>query len=152
MNLISKIFSSKSLLFVYIVPAFTDWLFTVLGQPDDYWIDFKVINEINPFANFMLSIHPAFFVLGTLIFYFIFALIIERLKEPLNLAFAFFLMTAHSWGLSSWTFLILRKYGIYDPYSSFSASIAWTIQVAYFILIGFIAAIAIRRYMFDRNR
>ncbi len=92
--------------------AVADVLMTLYGQPVAYWANgYFIAHEDNPFTYWLLTVHPAVFVLGSLawICCFILAILVLPLRAAQLLAFGVIL--GYSVGLSTW--LLRVRFGVF---------------------------------------
>jgi len=122
-----------------------DLIFTLVGQPKDYWQNYYLFNEGSPLGSILLPWHPGYFVLF-FAFYLLFVLfLITNLKRPINIMVAVGFFLGHSWGSASWVPTIFRKLtGLYMIED-------WWLIIGYFVIIAIISGIYINKWMRIKN-
>jgi len=138
---------SKTYLF-FILPLILvmglDLIFTLIGQSQDYWRNFQFFNEANPLAGFLLSHHPALFVLIFSAYLILALFLVVNLKRPLNLIFYIFFFLIHSWGSSSWLSELF-----FSSRADYSGG--WYLSIGYFIFISLISGLSLSFWLKNRN-
>ncbi|MCX6760618.1 MAG: hypothetical protein NTZ84_00720 [Candidatus Nealsonbacteria bacterium] len=138
---------SKAYVFLFfplILVMVLDLVFTLIGQSQDYWRNFQFFNEANPMAGFLLSHHPALFVLFFCIYLILVLFLVVNLKKPFNLIFYIFFFLIHSWGSSSW---------LSELFFSFQADYLsnWCLNIGYFIFISLVSGFSLSLWLKNRN-
>lgn len=134
-------FSKQNVLILtpLILVMILDLIFTLVGQPKDYWQNYYLFNEGSPLGSILLPWHPGYFVLF-FAFYLLFVLfLVTNLKRPLNIMLAIGFFLGHSWGSASWVSTIF--YRLTDVYFINE----WYLIVGYFILIAIVSGFFINR-------
>jgi hypothetical protein len=139
-------FSKPYLFFVFplILVMVLDLVFTLIGQSQDYWRNFQFFNEANPLAGFLLSHHPALFVLFFFIYLVFILFLTVNLKKPFNLILYIFFFLIHSWGSSSW---------LSELFFSYQANYLsdWYLHIGYFVFISLVSGFSLNLWLKNRN-
>ena len=143
----TPLFKKNPLFFSFLFPAVLDGVVTLLGQDRSYWeISYRFANEASP-AYYILAKHPALFALGGAIWFIVLYLLFLKLKSPWNLMLAVAFVAGHAWGSSTWLWKFMRESNIYIIGNQNSITLAWTLIIFYFLLIGIIAGFFISKYI-----
>lgn len=136
--------SNIFLVFPLVLVMVLDLAFTLIGQSQDYWRNFQLFNEANPFAAFLLSHNPALFVLYFCVYIFIVLLLVVNSEKPFNITLYIFFFLIHSWGSSSW---------LSELFFSYQANYAndWYLNIGYFILISLASGISLNLWLKNKN-
>jgi hypothetical protein len=122
-----------SLIISILLIVLCDVVFTLLGQPDSYWIDSAKVSEGSPLGVATLSSSPlAFIVFMSLymIFWgFVLRIVNIKYSIPITIALAF----GHIAGSSSWIGILTYKF--FGHNNNF---LAWYIMLAYVSLFSLI--------------
>lgn len=128
--------------FRLIAPVFLvmilDLIFTMVGQSESYWANYKTVNEGSPLGFSLLSFNPLTFIVFFLIYLAIVYFLLKKLPLLLKLVLGVSLFLGHAWGSSSWLYRFYVM--LHLPWNNF---IYWYLTVGYFILVSFLAAIII---------
>jgi hypothetical protein len=139
-------FSKPYLFFFFplILVMVLDLVFTLIGQSQDYWRNFQFFNEANPLAGFLLSHHPALFVLFFFIYLVFILFLTVNLKKPFNLILYIFFFLIHSWGSSSW---------LSELFFSYQANYLsdWYLHIGYFVFISLVSGFSLNLWLKNRN-
>jgi len=133
---ITKLIKPNPLFFAFFFPALTDAVVTLIGQGKNYLQNPATATDASP-AYYFLVASPWLFISGSVIWFIFWYWLIKKLKEPLNLFFMFFFISAHSWGSSSWIIKMLGKS-------------SYILLIIYFSLISLIATFCFKIY--ERNK
>ena len=115
-----------------------DFLFTLIGQPTNYWINFSNVNEGSPLGFNLLKINPFFFLIFCAIYLLAMVILIRKLPLFVGATLALSLFLGHSWGSSTWVYHLFRKMGfILGGFSD------WYLTVGYFVLISLVSVLII---------
>lgn len=93
---------------IYMV-MFLDALFSLIGQPRSYWLTYSNPNEANPVAFWLLSMAPAFFLIGVLIYASILFIFFLKFRGSVKLIFIMFVFLAHFFASSAWILHIYKN-------------------------------------------
>lgn len=136
-------FSKQNVLILtpLILVMILDLIFTLAGQPKDYWQNYYLFNEGSPLGSILLPWHPGYFVLF-FAFYLLFVLfLVTNLKRPINIMVAVGFFLGHAWGSASWVSTIFyRLTAVYFINE-------WYLIVGYFILIAIVSGFFINRWL-----
>ena len=134
-------FSKSNILILVpvILVMLLDGVFTLAGQPAQYWQNYHLFNEASPLGQ-VLMLHPAYFVVF-FVFYILFVMFLAaNLKRPFNIIVALGFFLGHAWGSSTWVSTIFYKLtGVY-------AVNDWCLVVGYFIIIAVISGFCINKW------
>lgn len=122
-----------------------DLIFTIVGQPEDYWQNYSFFNELNPIGQILLSVGPIYWILVSILYIVFVLFLIANLPRPFNImaAIAFFL--GHAWGSASWVVEIIYKFFLVEVNY-------WSANIIYFIIIAIISGFCIsKRFKEIRN-
>lgn len=98
-----------------LVPFALDILLTTLGQPASYWAgERSTVMEANPVAAFLLTVHPALFLVAALCYAIIFTGVIYAFPKPVAWWLSIGLVLAHAGGASSWLWHFTPHYSFWD--------------------------------------
>lgn len=146
-----RFFNRNPLFFSFLFPAITDGIVTLLGQDAIFWQNYQTVNEASP-AYFFLVIHPALYIIGSIIWFVFLFWLMKKLKHPLNLVLALAFIAGHSWGSSSWIIKMMKTVGLFVAPDRFSLLMGWTVLILYYVLIGVLAGICIDRYFKEKYK
>lgn len=121
-------------LYPVVLVLFLDFLFTLIGQPSEYWRSFSSVNEGSPLGFITLKVNPLLFVFFGLLYLTVMVILIKKLPLLLGEVLALSLYLGHIWGSSSWLQTLCQKLG----YLSIGFSY-WYLNIAYFFLIAAIS-------------
>jgi hypothetical protein len=86
-----------------LMPFGLDILLTALGQPASYWSGQRdTVLEANPIAASLLAVHPAWFLVGALLYAIAFTTAIYACPEAVAWWLSIALLLAHTGGARSW--------------------------------------------------
>lgn len=89
-----------------------DGTLTLLGQPTKYWSgDYSYVNERNPIGYFLLSLHPLFFLIASLLYIYVITYYLRKLSDVYAIALFIFLTTIHTFGIYTWIPLYIPYFG-----------------------------------------
>jgi len=98
----------RRLRWVVLLVMLVDAAFTLIEQPPTFWHDSRVVDEINPLVRFFLvrgvfiyALVGSLYVIGSLI-------LASVMPRKIGVAFLFFLLLEHFWGITSWIVYYLR--------------------------------------------
>jgi hypothetical protein len=111
-----------------------DFLFTMIGQPANYWTDFSKVNEGSPLGFNLLKINPIYFLIFCLLYLFAMVVLIKKLPFKIGAILALSLFLGHSYGSSSWVYYLFQKMGFET--SMFSH---WYLTIGYLAIISMIS-------------
>jgi hypothetical protein len=98
-----------------LVPFALDILLTSLGQPARYWSGERgTVNEANPVAASLLTVHPVLFLAGALCYAIVFTGGIYALPKPVAWWLSIALVLAHSGGARSWLWHFTAHYTVWE--------------------------------------
>ena len=139
-NFLSK--RNLSILWPLILVMVLDLIFTLSGQPEIYWRNYKLYNESNPLAAFLMGKHPALFILAY-IFYFLFVLILAaNAKRPFSFILVITVFLIHAWASTSWVPTL--AYRLFSP----EIKIDWFYSsIAYLIFIGLATGLSVNKFL-----
>jgi uncharacterized protein DUF5658 len=93
-----------------VVFSAADGLFTLYGQPHEYWSNgFKTIREGNPIAAWLLGVHPLAFALSAIPYLAVIALAVVSLPRYLGAAIALCVAVAHAFAVGWWCFVLFER-------------------------------------------
>ena len=107
----------KYLILAAIVPYAGDIAMTLFGQPAAYWSgEPEAINEANPVAHLILSVHPAAFVIGATLYGGAIAALIYFVPRIIGWWMSVAALLAHSGGMKSWIphFASWESYSVWE--------------------------------------
>jgi len=132
----------KRIPFKYIYPVILvmclDFLFTMIGQPANYWTDFSYVNEGSPLGFNLLKINPFYFLIFCLIYLLAMVVLIKKLPFKIGAILALSLFLGHSWGSSSWVYYLFQKMGF-----KMAMFFDWYLIVGYLAIISMISVFLI---------
>lgn len=134
-NLLKK----NPLFTVFLLPAVLDVLFTVIGQPKEYWTSgYKVFSEAAPVFIF-LQIHPIVFIITTLVIWIPFTyFLVKKLKSPFNVWAATALLVGHGYNSIAWLRIICKNFGLFNSPDQLSKGLSMIPMTIYiFVIAGF---------------
>jgi len=139
-------FSKQNILILIplILVMILDLTFTLVGQPESYWYNYKFFNEGSPLGPVLMSYHPGYFILF-FVFYLLFVLFLAtNLPRPLNIIVAIGFFLGHAWGSSSWMQVIIYRF--------LSIRInEWYSVIGYFVIIAIISGFCINQWLKTKN-
>lgn len=140
---IRKSFSRSSIIILIplILVMVLDLAFTLAGQPDIYWQNYKFVNEGSPIGYYLLSLHPLYFILAFLTYLLFILFLSIKLVRPLNIMVAVGFFLGHSWGSSSWLPIIFNNLRVVDFLNE------WYLVISYFIVISIITGLCINKWL-----
>lgn len=116
----------------FIIPAIFDLIFTLLGQPQIYWQNYKAVSEGSPGGQFLLSIHPVAFVAAFVVYLILVSMILKKWKNSYTYILGIAFFVGHAWGSSSWISILFH-------------SSNWYVMIGYFIVIAVPLGTALHR-------
>jgi len=137
-NFLSK--KNFSILWPLILVMVLDLIFTLAGQPEIYWRNYKLYSESNPLAAFLLGKHPMLFILAY-IFYLLFILVLSaNLKRPFSFILIISVFLIHVWATTSWVPTL--------AYRLFAPKINWFyLSAAYLVFIGLVTGLNVSKFL-----
>jgi hypothetical protein len=121
-----------------------DGVFTLVGQPAEYWQNYVLFNEGSPVGQ-ILMLNPLYFVSFFIIYLILIPLLVANLRRPLNIMIWLGFFLGHVWGASTWVYRIFADLtGIYDISR-------WYLVVGYIIIISVVAGIFINK-AYEKNK
>lgn len=111
-----------------------DFLFTMIGQPSNYWTDFSYVNEGSPLGFNLLKINPIYFLIFCLLYLLTMVVLIKKLPFKIGAILALSLFLGHSWGSSSWVYHLFQKIGFETTMFSH-----WYLTIGYLTIISMIS-------------
>ena len=142
---INNPFSKKNLLILspVILVMILDLVFTLVGQPPQYWQNYSYFNEGSPLGQ-TLMLNPFGFILF-FTSYILFVVILSGiLPRPLNIMFALSFYLGHIWGSSTWLGTIYYKI---SGNSYYVWNESWYLSIGYFIFIAIISGFFINKWL-----
>ncbi|MCJ7804356.1 hypothetical protein MUP35_01290 [Patescibacteria group bacterium] len=117
-----------------------DFLFTVIGQPSNYWTNFGNVDEGSPLGFNLLRIKPLFFLIFCAIYLLVMMILIRKSPLFIGATLGLSLFLGHVWGSSTWVYTLFHKMGF--NLRGFSN---WYLTVGYFILISLITVLIVTK-------
>lgn len=121
----TKLAECCTLLFVMAL----DLVFTLVGQPDDYWGDYDYCEESNPVGNALLISDPIHFIAFSFCWAIVVFCAIVKLPKTLSRTAFIFLLLKHSSASASW----LPR--LFSDYLALHVD-AWYLSAGYFAVIS----------------
>ena len=142
-----KLLKENPLFEIFLLPAILDVVFTVVGQPKEYWTSgYKVFSEAAPVYIF-LQIHPAVFIIVTLAIWLPFTYwLTKTLKSSFNVWAATALLLGHGYNSVAWLRIICRNLGIFNSPDQLSKGLSMVPMTIYIFLIAWFATKGFARY------
>lgn len=136
-----KIIKDNPLFSIFLLPAVLDVLFTVIGQPKEYWTSgYKVFSEAAPVYIF-LQIHPIVFIVVTLVLWLPFTYwLTKKLKPPLNIWATTALLVGHGYNSIAWLRKICTSFGLFNTPDQLSKGLSMIPMTIYIFLIAWFAS------------
>ena len=137
-NFLSK--QNLRVLWPLILVMVLDLIFTLAGQPEIYWRNYKLYNESNPLAAFFMEKHPILFIFAYILYFLFILFLSANLKRPLSFMLIISVFLIHAWATTSWVPTLL--------YSTFSSKINWFYSsIAYLVFIGLITGLSVNKFL-----
>jgi len=128
--------------------VFLDVLFTLIGQPQQYWQDFSKLREGSPLGVAILSQNPWFFVAFMLIYAYFICLILRKLPLFLSIFAAISFYLGHVYGSATWVYTVFRKLtNVVNP----QKFISWYVVVGYLVSVSFITSLFIIKVLKNKD-
>ena len=125
-----------------------DLIFTLVGQPEIYWHNYRFFNEASPLGQVLLSHHPGYFVLAFVLYLLFVLFLATNLKQPLNIMVVIGLFLAHAWGSASWLPILVYRF---LPIGRSLDINNWYLTIGYFIIIAIISGFCINQWLKIKN-
>jgi len=121
-----------------------DGVFTLVGQPAEYWQNYALFNEGSPLGQ-ILMLNPLYFISFFIIYLVLVPFIVVNVKRPFSIMIWLGFFLGHVWGASTWVYRIFADLtGIYDISR-------WYLVVGYIIIISVVAGIFISK-AYEKNK
>ena len=115
-----------------------DFLFTMIGQPANYWTNYSYVNEGSPLGFNLLKINPIYFLTYCLLYLLAMIILIKKLPFKIGAILALSLFLGHCWGSSTWVYYLFQKMGFEMPIFSH-----WYLTVGYLATISVISVLIV---------
>jgi len=116
-----------------------DAIFTVIGQPSEYWQEFRNASEGSPLGFHFLQLHPWLFLFFMGIYMGGIILFLKRLPLFWSSVLGLTLFIGHAYGSSSWIYTIYLKLGFPDLLFT-----QWYLIIGYFLLISLLTIFLVK--------
>lgn len=131
---------NRSSIFIYpiLLVISLDAIFTILGQPKEYWQNYLYAHEGSPLGFNLLHSSPWIFLAFMALYSGAAYLLLKKLPLFWSLVLGLSLFSGHLYGSGSWISTFYLKLGLSD-----SLFVHWYLRVGYYILISLITALII---------
>jgi membrane-associated HD superfamily phosphohydrolase len=142
-----KLLKENPLFSVFLIPAVADVIFTVVGQPKEYWTSgYKVFSEAAPVYVF-LQIHPLLFIFTTLIIWLPFTYwLTKKLRSPFNVWATMALLIGHGYNSVAWLRKICASFGLFNAPNQLSRGLSMIPMTIYIFFIAWFATKGLIHY------
>lgn len=117
-----------------------DAIFTVIGQPPEYWHKFTNVNEGSPLGFHFLQSNPWLFLVFMAIYMGGVTFLLKKLPLFWSSVLGLTLFIGHTYGSSSWIYIMYSRLGLPDfPFAN------WYLKIGYFVIISLVTSFILRK-------
>jgi len=130
--------SLSVLIYPILLVILLDVIFTLLGQPPQYWQSYSLVREGSPLGVSFLQASPFIFVLFMLAYTCLIVFLLKKLPRFWSLILGLTVYSGHLYGSGTWIYVLYLKSRL--PDSPFAH---WYLTIGYYIIISFISVLIV---------